>query len=149
MTQPAAQPPKDYYFPSSFLYSAGHLWASVEDLRATIGLTEFVFDLVNREYFFVQLPTVGITVLRGEVLGALDALKVAIPILSPLSGTVVEVNPEIARDPRLPMSSPYSRGWLLRLDLSEPIELRRLMRLPDYKTFIASSESLDFAKHKN
>jgi glycine cleavage system H protein len=129
------------YFPSTFLYSAGHCWVAVEELRATIGLTEFVFDLVWREFFFVQLPRPGQEIENGETVGAIEALKVALPIVAPVSGIVKEVNEDIAKRPTLAMTSPYSMGWLWRMELTQPIELRRLLRLAEYEDMLKSEQA--------
>ena len=136
----------DYKLPSTYLYSKGHVWAAVDDLHATIGMTDFIFDLVLREYFFLQLPSLGEEVKRGQLIGAVDALKVAIPILAPLSGMVSEVNGDVLDDFSVPMRSPYTLGWLVKMDLSEPIELKQLMRQSDYLAFLATRKSLDFTR---
>lgn len=139
-------PREGAYFPSTFLYSGGHCWVAVEDLRATIGLTEFVFDLIWREFFFVQVPAAGQQIERGEIVGALDALKIALPIVAPLSGSVTEANEDVRKRPTLAMTSPYSMGWLWRMELSEPIELRRLLRLPEYQQLLAGDEAFELFK---
>src|SRR5690606_22033066 len=114
------------YFPKTFLYSRAHCWLAVEGLTATVGLTEFVFDIVYREYFYALLPDEKQPLLANKPCGALDALKVALPIISPVSGVVLEVNEDLRRMPSLTMTSPYSRGWLWRMSLGNPIELKRL-----------------------
>lgn len=129
------------YFPSTFLYSAGHCWIAVEELNATVGLTEFVFDLVWREFFFVQTPRVGQEIENGETVGAIEALKVAVPIVAPVSGIVKEVNPDVAKRPSIAMTSPYSLGWLWRMELSQPIELRRLLRLAEYEDMLRTDQA--------
>lgn len=131
------------FFPTTFLYAAGHLWLQVDDLTATVGFTEFMFELVQRQYLYIQLPEVQTTITRGESIGAVDSFKVAMPILAPCSGRVIEVNSDIQRDPQLVMTSPYTRGWLLRLEMSDPLEIRRLMRLADYREYMQKPDALN------
>lgn len=138
-------PSSGSYFPKTFMYSRGHCWVSIEGLVATVGLTDFVFDLVYREYYHILLPEVGQLLQRGTICGALDALKIALPITAPLTGRVTETNRDLERSPSAAAASPYSRGWLFRMQLDNPVaEMRSLLRLDDYLKFLESPEIYDF-----
>jgi glycine cleavage system H protein len=129
------------YLPKTFLYSVGHCWLAVEGLAATVGVTEFLFDLAWRDFYYVALPKPGQEIVCGQTCGALDALKIAIPILAPLSGVVEEVNHEVERTAHSALMSPYSRGWLWRMEMTNPIELKKLMRIEDYRPFVQKKEA--------
>jgi glycine cleavage system H protein len=145
MTTPQEQA-SQYQLPTSLLFSTGHLWVLVEDLRATVGLSEFLFDLVHRQYYYLNLPKTNAHLANGELIGVIDSLKVAIPLISPLTGRVIETNPDVVTNPLYPMQSPYSKGWLLRLEIESPIELKRLMRVADYRQFLAGNHNLNFIR---
>jgi len=124
-------------YPKTFLYSAAHCWVTVEDLLVTVGVTTFLFDLVDREFFYLHLPLLNHEVKAGQEHGAIDALKIAMPILSPLSGVVTQINEEVRRTPTVAMNHAFGRGWLWRMEMTKPIELRKLWRLEEYLKYLA------------
>jgi glycine cleavage system H protein len=110
-------------FPADRWYQAReHLWcapAAGDDggpasVLVTVGLDALGAELLG-EVVYVELPGAGRTVARGEALGSLEAEKMVRPLLAPLSGTVVEVNPAVLATPRLLNRDPYGAGWLVRL----------------------------------
>lgn len=88
---------------------------------------------------FAQLPDVGATVSQGDECGALESVKAASEVYSPVSGTVTEKNTEVEETPSLINSSCYTNGWLFKVKLSKADEVDALMDEAKYEEFLKSS----------
>ncbi|KAJ7038122.1 glycine cleavage H-protein-domain-containing protein [Mycena alexandri] len=82
---------------------------------------------------FVELPTIGKEVSKGDQIGAVESVKAASDIYAPVSGTVEEVNEALASQPGLLNKSPEEKGWLCKIKLSKPDEMEGLMSEEAYK----------------
>jgi glycine cleavage system H protein len=100
-------------------YSRGDLWASLQDGRVTVGLTDFL-QRRSGDAAFVELPVPGDGVVAGERCCTLDTIKATVDIASPLTGRVVAVNAELEDRPELINEDPYDRGWLFALEPDDP-----------------------------
>ncbi len=110
-------------------YTESHEWVEVQASIATIGITQFAAEEIG-EVAFVELPHVG-EVLQKEDMGAvIESSKAAIDIANPISGVVVEVNEALGKQPQLVHASAEDKGWLYRIQLSTPEELRDLLDKP-------------------
>ncbi|KAF9531991.1 glycine cleavage H-protein-domain-containing protein [Crepidotus variabilis] len=87
---------------------------------------------------FVELPSIGTEIKKGETIGAVESVKAASDIYAPVSGTVEEINETLADQPGLLNKSPEDKGWLCKIKLSDPSELDKLLTHEDYE---ASYES--------
>lgn len=104
-----------FNLPSGLLFHPGHTWARLEgDDTVTIGITDFAQRLAG-PLGRVQLPAVGARLIQGEPALTLDADGAAVPMVSPIDGTVTAVNAAIESSPEAIKRSPYGEGWLLRV----------------------------------
>jgi len=103
-------------------YTKKHEWISVENGIGTVGVTDYAQSKLG-DIVYVQLPDVGETVTEGEEFGALESVKAAADIYSPVSGEVSEINSKLESEPDLVNKSPYDEGWLVKIQLSEPEKL--------------------------
>lgn len=87
---------------------------------------------------FAQLPDVGAAITQGDECGALESVKAASEVYSPVSGTVTEKNTEVEETPNLVNSSCYEKGWLFKVKLSKPDEVAALMDEDKYEEFLKS-----------
>lgn len=87
---------------------------------------------------FAQLPDVGATLTQGDECGALESVKAASELYSPVSGTVTEKNTDVEDTPSLINSSCYDKGWLFKVKLNKPEEQDILMGEEKYKEFLSS-----------
>lgn len=110
-------------------YSKDWMWVKIEDGKARIGVTDYAQKQM-REVVFVELPSVGANVRRGEPFGALESVKAVSDLISPLSGMVIEVNNRVNERPELINEDPYGEGWLI---VVEPTDLEE--DLKDLMTF--------------
>lgn len=84
---------------------------------------------------FVELPEVGAPVTQGESFGAVESVKATSDVMSPVSGKIIEVNDELDGSPGLVNSSPYEKGWIMKVELKDSGELSNLMDSEKYSKF--------------
>lgn len=104
-------------------------------LTATVGITAFAAHALG-DAVFVELPTVDTEVVAGEAFGAVESVKSASDIMSPVSGTVVETNQKLADKPSLINKSPEQDGWILKMKVSDASELDGLMEASQYEAYV-------------
>ena len=101
-------------------------WAKVEGDRVTIGLTDPAQTRAGK-ILHVRLKAVGTERERGKPIATVESGKWAGPVMAPVSGTVVEANAEVEKDPGLLNTDPYGKGWIVRMTVSAPAELTSLL----------------------
>lgn len=115
-----------------------HEWIKVDGDIGTIGITNHAQDALG-DVVFVDLPEVGLEVEQNETMGAVESVKAASDIYSPVSGEVTEVNEALNDDPSLVNSAAESDGWMSKVKLSNPSELDGLMDEAAYTAFCADN----------
>jgi len=100
-----------YEYPEGLYYSKDHLWAKIEDGKVRVGLTDFAQQIAGK-IRFIRLRPLGVKVEQGKTLGTMETGKWVGPLVSPLSGTVIEVNEDLRRKAGLVNEDPYGKGWL-------------------------------------
>jgi glycine cleavage system H protein len=108
--------------PEEFLYHREHTWAKIEGDKATIGITHHAQDALG-DIVYIELPEIDLEVVTGEKLGDIESTKATSEIISPVDGKVIEVNEELADSPEIINESPYDKGWIAVVQLSERSEL--------------------------
>ena len=112
-------------------YTNTHEWVKVEEGFAFIGITDYAQESLG-EIVFIELPEEEDELELGEELGAIESVKAASDILSPVTGTVVEVNTELEDGPEL-MNSDAFGNWIVKVELSDKSELDNLLSAEQYK----------------
>ncbi|KAF4379027.1 hypothetical protein CsatB_000324 [Cannabis sativa] len=125
-----------------FKYADSHEWVKVDGNSATVGITDHAQDHLG-DVVYVELPEVGASVSQGESFGAVESVKASSDIYSPISGKVVEVNEELSTSPGLVNASPYENGWMMKVEISESSEVKKLMDSEQYSKFCEEED----AKH--
>ncbi|XP_062218310.1 glycine cleavage system H protein 2, mitochondrial-like [Phragmites australis] len=115
-------------------YADTHEWAKVEGDSATVGITDHAQDHLG-DVVYVELPEVGTNVSQGKNFGAVESVKATSDINSPVSGEVVAVNEKLSEEPGLVNASPYEKGWIIKVKLSDSGELNSLMDDDKYSKF--------------
>jgi len=113
------------------LYSESHEWVKVEDGTAVIGVSDFAQAEMG-EITYVDLPDVDDELEAGEEFGALESVKAASDLYSPVSGVVVEVNEELEDAAEKINEDPYG-AWIIKVRMSNPEELKGLLDAEAYK----------------
>lgn len=119
------------HFPADLRYHEQHDWARVDGEEATFGITWYAQEALG-EIVFWEGPDVGGTLSRGEPYAELESVKAVSDVVAPMSGTVLEVNSDLDDDPAKVNTDPYSAGWLVRVQLSDPSEAEDLLSAEAY-----------------
>ncbi len=126
--------------PDDRKYSKEHEWIKVEGDVAVIGITDFAQDQLG-DVVYVDLPEAGATITQFEKMGEIESVKAVSDLYTPASGEVREANKLVVEKPELVNSDPLGDGWLLKLHLSDPAELEKLLSAADYDAFIATAQN--------
>lgn len=121
--------------PANLKYSDDHEWCRAEGEFAYVGITDFAQSELG-DIVFVDIPTLGETLAAGDVFGTIEAVKTVSDAFTPVSGEVVEVNPEIDADPSLVNKDAYGEGWLIKVRMSDASELEKLLTPEQYAALI-------------
>ena len=105
--------------PADLKYVDTHEWLRLEGEVATIGITEFAQEQLG-DITFVELPAVGTHLSAQQSMGAVESVKAASDLYSPVSGVVLEINTALESSPELVNNEPYAGGWMIRVKCSTP-----------------------------
>ena len=117
-------------------FSPAHVWARVEGETAVLGVTDFFQDQMG-DITTLDLADIGDYVRASRRMGKVESDEAASPLESPVTGEVVDVNPEVLSSPDLLNAEPYESGWLLKVRLENPSELDDLMTEDEYTELTA------------
>ncbi len=122
-------------YPGDLFYSESHQWARVENGTATVGITHYAQEQLG-DVVYVELPRPDDEARRGEPLGSVESVKAVADVNSPVSGRVIEVNTTLDDEPERINQDCYGGGWMAKIDLSDPAEVRSLMNAQQYVQFV-------------
>ncbi|MEJ6748743.1 MAG: glycine cleavage system protein GcvH [Flavobacteriales bacterium] len=122
--------------PENLKYTKDHEWLKVEDNLATIGITEFAQGELG-DIVFVEVDTEGESLDMEEVFGTIEAVKTVSDLFMPITGEVTEFNETLEDEPELINSSPYDKGWIVKVEISDLSELDNLLSADEYKNLIS------------
>ncbi|KAL1517081.1 hypothetical protein ABEB36_000891 [Hypothenemus hampei] len=121
------------------LFTEKHEWVQVDGKIGTVGISHYAQEALG-DVVYAQLPEVGTEIQQKDECGALESVKAASEIYSPVSGKVVEKNVAVEESPSLINTSCYEKGWLFKLELSNESELQELMNETKYKEYLKTQE---------
>lgn len=124
--------------PEDLRYSASHEWVRVEGGEAVVGITDHAQSELG-DIVYVEFPDVGRALKQDEVFGTVESVKAVSDLISPVSGEVIGINDAIADATEKVNQAPYTEGWLIRVKLTNPIELDSLLDAAAYEA--AAEES--------
>jgi glycine cleavage system H protein len=107
------------------LYTWNDTWARVEGEIATIGVTDYM-QKHGGDVVSVEMPPVGKKVEQFDEIMLMETVKAAIPVLSPFSGEIVEVNSSLPDSPELVNTNPYDKGWIMKIKIADIDEKKNL-----------------------
>ncbi|TPX34164.1 hypothetical protein SmJEL517_g03095 [Synchytrium microbalum] len=114
-------------------YTPDHEWVTISGDVATVGITDYAQKALG-DVVYCELPGVGKVYAEKDQMGAVESVKAASDIYAPVSGTVVEANKALEKEPTLLNNSPYEEGWIAKIKISKPSEFDSLM---DEKAYTA------------
>jgi glycine cleavage system H protein len=119
-------------FPDHLKYTKDHEWIKVSGDEGIIGITEFATSELG-DVVFVEIETVGETLSSGETFGTVEAVKTVSDLFMPVSGEILEVNPELESTPEVVNKDPYGKGWIIKIKMTDSAELSNLLDSAEYK----------------
>ena len=121
-------------YPTEYLYSEEHEWLKVDGDVGELGITQFAQSELG-EVVFVDLPEVGQTFDVGDEIGTVESVKAVAEVYTPISGEILEVNSALEDAPELVNDEPHADGWFVKMRISTPDELEKLMSAEKYQEF--------------
>jgi len=122
-------------YPTDYKYTKEHEWIKADGKTATIGITNHAQESLG-DIVFVDLPKVGSEIASGKSFGSVESVKAVSDLYAPVSGTVTEVNPDLATAPEKINQDAHS-AWMIKITLKDPAELNSLLSPADYEKFVA------------
>jgi len=122
-------------YPTDRKYTREHEWIQVNGTSATVGITDYAQQSLG-DIVFVETPKVGAELTAGKTFGTVESVKAVSDLFAPASGTVTEVNGELATSPEKVNSDAHA-AWMLKMTLKNPSEIEALLSAADYEKFVA------------
>jgi glycine cleavage system H protein len=122
-------------YPADRKYTKEHEWIQVNGSSAAVGITDYAQQSLG-DIVFVEVPKVGAELAAGKTFGTVESVKAVSDLFSPASGTVIEVNGELATSPEKVNKDPHG-SWMIKLALKNAGELDGLLSAGDYEKFVA------------
>ncbi|MGE5479118.1 MAG: glycine cleavage system protein GcvH [Chloroflexota bacterium] len=122
-------------FPANLKYSDDHEWVAVDGNVATIGITDHAQGELG-DVVYVDIADDLSELKSGETFGTIEAVKTVADMYAPVSGKVIEVNRALNDSPEVVNNDPYAAGWMIKVEMSDPSELDKLMDVEAYKAML-------------
>jgi glycine cleavage system H protein len=119
-------------YPDDLKYSKEHEWVKVSGNSATIGITHHAQDKLG-DVVFVELPDTGKAFKQMAEFGVVESVKTVSTLYCPISGKVIEVNKALVKNPELINEDPYGRGWIIKIEMTSPADLNKLLSAEGYQ----------------
>ncbi|XP_076376327.1 glycine cleavage system H protein, mitochondrial [Megalopta genalis] len=121
------------------LFAKSHEWIVVNGNIGVVGISHHAQETLG-DVVYVQLPAVELVVNTGEECGAIESVKAVSEIYSPVSGKILDINEMILQVPGLINVSCYDNGWLFKIELGNPDELKNLLSDEAYNLYLLSDQ---------
>jgi glycine cleavage system H protein len=121
--------------PADLLYTKDHEWIRVEGNTGFIGVTDFAQGELG-DIVFIEIETVGETLGKEEVFGTIEAVKTVSDLFMPVSGEILELNPALEETPDVVNKDPYGKGWMVKINITDPSETASLLTAEQYKALL-------------
>jgi glycine cleavage system H protein len=121
-------------YPEAYRYTKEHEWIEAAGKIGKVGITDYAQNTLG-DIVFVDLPKVGSSVEKGKVFGSVESVKAVSDLYSPVTGTVTEVNEELATAPEK-INTDAHGAWLLKVEITDPKEVDGLLNAADYQKFV-------------
>jgi glycine cleavage system H protein len=122
-------------YPTDRKYTREHEWIQVNGNSATVGITDYAQQSLG-DIVFVETPKIGAELTAGKTFGTVESVKAVSDLFAPASGSVTEVNGELASAPEKVNSDAHG-AWMVKITLKNPAELDALLSASDYEKFVA------------
>jgi glycine cleavage system H protein len=121
--------------PENLLYTKDHEWLRVEGDTAYAGVTDFAQGELG-DIVFIEIETLGETLEKEEVFGTIEAVKTVSDMFMPVGGEILEVNTALEDTPDVVNKDPYGKGWMVKIKITNPVELNDLLSPEKYQALL-------------
>ncbi|HTN07866.1 glycine cleavage system protein GcvH [Agriterribacter sp.] len=122
-------------FPENLRYTKDHEWVRLEGDVAVIGITEFAQSELG-DIVYVEIETLNQHLAADSVFGTVEAVKTVSDLFLPVTGTIIEINPELNNQPELVNSDPYGEGWMVKLKVDDAADVETLLQADAYAALV-------------
>jgi glycine cleavage system H protein len=122
-------------YPADLKYTKEHEWIKVDGTTATIGITHYAQESLG-DIVFVDLPKPGTAITAGKTFGTVESVKAVSDLYAPATGTVADVNGELATAPEK-INKDANNTWMIKVTLTSPGEVTGLLSAADYEKFVS------------
>ncbi len=126
----------NFEIPNDLLYSKEHEWIRVEGKVGTIGVSAYAQEQLG-DVVMVEFPPEGEDVVKDEAFGVVESVKSVSDVFSPVSGRVLETNEPLLDSPGVVNEDSYGEGWLIKIEITNPDELKDLMDAKAYEAYLS------------
>ncbi|MBI1346668.1 glycine cleavage system protein GcvH [bacterium] len=123
--------------PEGLKYSKTHEWVAITGDKARVGITDFAVQLLS-DLVYVDLPKVGQSITQSQPFGEIESVKHVSDLYAPVAGTVTAVNTELPNQLELLNQSPFEKGWMIEVQLTQPADLSGLLDADAYTAHCAT-----------
>ncbi|HEX6181760.1 MAG TPA: glycine cleavage system protein GcvH [Chitinophagaceae bacterium] len=120
-------------FPDNLRYTKDHEWLRLEGDTAIIGITDFAQRELG-DIVYVEVESIGKPLHAGDVFGTVEAVKTVSDLYLPIAGTILELNPDLAKNPELVNTDPYGKGWMVKMKPANAGDVNSLLSADAYKS---------------
>ena len=121
--------------PEGLRYHTEHEWIRQENQTAVVGITHFAQDALG-DVVYIELPKVGAEVCSGQEIGEVESTKTTSAVYTPVTGKILAVNDELRDKPELVNQDPYGKGWIVKIQMTNPSEVKSLMDAKQYGDYL-------------
>lgn len=121
--------------PTDLLYTNDHEWVKLDGEVATVGITDFAQRELG-DIVYIEIETMGDTLEQEQVFGTVEAVKTVSDLFMPLSGEIIEFNTTLEVSPEAVNDQPYESGWMIKIKIDKPDQLKYLLSADKYKQLI-------------
>jgi glycine cleavage system H protein len=124
-------------FPENLRYTKDHEWVLVEGNTATVGITDYAQRELG-DIVYVEVETKGKNLAKESAFGTVEAVKTVSDLFLPLSGTITDFNGDLEAQPELVNNDPYGGGWMVKMTIDTPDELKELLDAKAYQDLVGA-----------
>lgn len=122
-------------FPENLRYTKDHEWVRLEGDIAVIGITEFAQSELG-DIVYVEIETLNQHLAADSVFGTVEAVKTVSDLFLPVTGTIIEINPELNNQPELVNTDPYGEGWMVKIKVDDAADVKTLLQADAYAALV-------------
>lgn len=128
-------------YPEDLKFHKEHAWVKVSGNRATVGISFYAQESLG-DIVYIDIPEVDASVEAGTEMTQIESTKATSSVVSPVTGTIIEVNEELNDSPEIINEDPYEKGWIAVIEMEDESELNSLMESGDYEKYLEDEVKL-------